>query len=126
MRRPASGSSTGPSSPPGPSPRCAWKPAAIPDDHALLAEVDDLRRTDPDVARWWNDHTVRDYASMPKRIAHPDAGLLDFAIEIVTAPHIPDQHIVVYTVEPNSPTARMLPILAGWTTVTDTAPAPHD
>jgi transcriptional regulator with XRE-family HTH domain len=97
-----------------------------PDDRKLLAEVDDLRRTDPDVARWWNDHTVRDYASTPKRIAHPDVGLLDFGIEIVTAPHVPDQHLVVYTVEPNSPTAQMLPILASWATVTSTAPAPHD
>jgi transcriptional regulator with XRE-family HTH domain len=95
-----------------------------PDDRILLAEVDDLRRTDPDVARWWNDHTVRDYASTPKRIAHPEAGLLDFGIEIVTAPHIPDQHLVVYTVEPNSSTARILPILASWATAPSTAPRP--
>lgn len=87
-----------------------------PDDRKLLDAVDELRRTDPDVARWWNDHTVRDYASTPKHIEHPDAGSLDFDIEIVTAPHVPDQHLVVYTVEPNSPTARMLPILASWAT----------
>jgi hypothetical protein len=46
-----------------------------------------LRRTDPDVARWWDDHTVRDYASVRKRIAHPAAGPLDFNIEVITAPH---------------------------------------
>lgn len=67
-----------------------------------------------DVARWWVDHTVRDYASVPKRIQHPTAGTLSFDIEIVTAPHEPDQTLVVYTTEPDSPTARLLPILASW------------
>lgn len=85
-----------------------------PDDQRLLAAVRDLRRTDPDVARWWDDHTVRDYASVPKRIAHPEAGPLDFDIEIVTAPHVSDQHLIVYTAEPDSSTARLLPILASW------------
>jgi transcriptional regulator with XRE-family HTH domain len=85
-----------------------------PDDRRLISAVDDLRRTDPDVARWWNDHAVRDYASVHKHIAHPDAGTLDFNIEIVIAPHEPDQHLVVYTVDPDSSTARLLPILASW------------
>jgi transcriptional regulator with XRE-family HTH domain len=70
-----------------------------PDDERLAAEVASLRRTDPDVARWWDDHTVRDYASVRKHISHPQAGPLDFNVEIVTAPHVPDQHLVVYTVE---------------------------
>jgi transcriptional regulator with XRE-family HTH domain len=87
-----------------------------PEDHRLAATMEQLRRADQDVARWWDDHTVRDYASVRKRIAHPDAGLLDFDIEIVTAPHVPDQHLVVYTAEPDSATARMLPLLASWVT----------
>lgn len=85
-----------------------------PNDRRLIATVNELRRTDPDVSRWWDDHTVRDYASVSKRIAHPHAGLLDFDIEIVTAPHQPDQHLVVYTVQPHCATARLLPILASW------------
>ncbi|MFF7678502.1 hypothetical protein [Actinacidiphila glaucinigra] len=40
-------------------------------------------------------------------------------IEIVCAPNEPDQRLVVYTCYPDSTTARVLPILAGWTT------APH-
>lgn len=97
-----------------------------PEDRRLMAEVDDLRRTDPDVARWWDDHTVRDYASVAKRIAHPEAGLLDFHIEIVAAPHAPDQHLVVYTAEPGSSTARMLPLLASWAVPADTPTGPRD
>jgi hypothetical protein len=85
-----------------------------PNDRRLLEAVADLRRADPDVARWWDDHAVRDYTSVTKRIAHPEAGILVFRIEIVVAPHDPDQHLIVYTTEPDSPTAQLLPILASW------------
>ncbi len=89
-----------------------------PDDRVLTELINDLRATDVDVARWWDDHTVRDYASVAKRIHHPTAGPLSFDIEIVCAPHQPDQHLVVYTAQPDSPTARVLPILASWNTDT--------
>ena len=85
-----------------------------PDDQRLVSAVERLRRADPDVARWWDDHGVRDYASVRKRIAHPLAGPLDFSIEVITAPHLPDQRLVVYTAEPDSATARALPFLASW------------
>ncbi|MEU1532891.1 helix-turn-helix domain-containing protein [Streptomyces fagopyri] len=85
-----------------------------PYDNRLAALVDELRTTDGDVARWWDDHTVRDYASVTKRVRHPDAGPMSFDIEIVCAPHEPDQRLVVYTTEPGSPTSRVLPLLAGW------------
>jgi len=85
-----------------------------PEDRLLAAAVEELRRTDPDAARWWDDHTVRGYASVRKQIAHPQAGPLHFNIEIVTAPHVPDQHLVVYTAEPDSATAQALPFLASW------------
>ncbi|TDD61863.1 XRE family transcriptional regulator [Kribbella antibiotica] len=85
-----------------------------PHDRQLVALIDELRATDCDVARWWDDHAVRDYASVAKYIQHPDAGPLRFDIEIVASPQEPDQTLVVYTAEPGSATARMLPILASW------------
>jgi transcriptional regulator with XRE-family HTH domain len=85
-----------------------------PDDHALTALIDELRTTDADAARWWDDHAVRDYASTSKRIDHPSIGLLSFDVESVAAPHEPDQILVVYTAQPDSETARLLPILASW------------
>ncbi|POX57861.1 transcriptional regulator [Streptomyces sp. Ru62] len=91
--------------------------ARRPHDHRLTALMDELRTTDRDVAQWWDDHTVRDYASVNKRIQHPTAGPMSFDIEIVCAPHEPDQRLVVYTTEPDSPTARVLPILASWNAV---------
>jgi len=87
-----------------------------PEDGRLTALVSELRAADADVARWWDDDGVRDHTSVAKRIAHPTAGPLVFDIEAVSAPHEPDQRLVVYTVEPDSPTARVLPILAGWGT----------
>ena len=56
----------------------------------------------------------RDHASVAKWIAHPTAGLLSFDIEIVGAPQAPDQRLVVYTSQPDSPTRRVLPLLASW------------
>ena len=85
-----------------------------PHDHLLQALVAELRAADPDVEQWWEDHSVRDYASVAKRIRHPVAGDLRFDIEIVGAPQEPDQRLVVYTAEPGSRTAGLLPILASW------------
>lgn len=88
--------------------------ARHPDDRRLRDLIEDLRAADSDVARWWDDHRVRDYTSVAKRISHPEAGLLSFDIEIVRAPHDPDQHLVVYTAQPDSRTAQLLPLLRGW------------
>ena len=86
-----------------------------PDDVQLRHLVDELREADEDVARWWDDQGVRDYASVPKQINHPVAGPLSFDIELVEAANLPDQHLIVYTVQPGSATARALPLLASWT-----------
>jgi len=98
-----------------------WESGRRPYDRRLSALVAELRRTDPDVERWWTDHGVRDYASVAKQIRHPDAGDLTFDIEIVGAPKEPDQRLVVYTAEPRSRTVDLLPMLAGLTDVTAAA-----
>lgn len=91
-----------------------------PDDRALARLVEELRRGDPDVAQWWDDQRVTFRTSVTKHIAHPTAGALSFGIESLVGPHDPEQRLVVYTVEPDSPTARVLPMLASWT-----SPAPR-
>lgn len=84
-----------------------------PHDQRLTALIQELC-ADEDVARWWDDHAVRDYASVAKRIRHPMAGDLSFDIEMVSPPQDPDQRLVIYTTEPDSQTSRLLPILASW------------
>lgn len=94
-----------------------------PFDRRLQRLIDELRAADEDFARWWDDHGVLDYTSVAKRIAHPEFGELAFDIEIVGAPHDPDQRLVVYTVPPHSPTAEVLPLLASWSGSTVGAPS---
>lgn len=93
-----------------------------PGDARLRRLVAEVSAADDDVARWWDDQGVRDYASVAKRIRHPALGDLEFGIEIVTGPADPEQRLVVYTVEAGSETARTLPILASWEA--DRQPAP--
>ena len=89
-----------------------------PDDRRLAALVNELRSRDTDVARWWNDQRVTFRTSVTKHIEHPTAGPLHFGIESVVGPHDPDQRLVVYTVEPGSATAAVLPMLASWSSAT--------
>jgi transcriptional regulator with XRE-family HTH domain len=93
--------------------------ARTPHDRRLLDLIAELRAADPDVARWWEDHAVRDATSVTKLIRHPDAGDLAFGIEVLAAPWEPLQQLVVYTVQPDSPTARVLPMLASWNLLDD-------
>lgn len=85
-----------------------------PGDRQLAALVAELREKDADVAAWWEDHRVTDQTSVPKQIAHPVVGPLSFDIEMVSTPHDPEQRLIIYTVEPDSPTARALPLLEAW------------
>lgn len=96
-----------------------------PDDRRLAELVADLRRRDLDVARWWDDQRVTFRTSVTKRITHPAAGPLEFGIESVVGPHDPEQTLVVYTSEPDSPTARVLPMLAAWGAEPSRAGAPR-
>lgn len=96
-----------------------------PDDKLLAELVEELRAADADVARWWDDQGVTDRTSVTKTVAHPQAGPLSFGIEALTTPHDTEQRLVVYTVESDSPTARVLPLLARWGLDTSSAtPSP--
>jgi transcriptional regulator with XRE-family HTH domain len=95
-----------------------------PHDRRLLTLIDDLRVSDADFACWWDDFGVRDYTSVAKRIQHPLAGELSFDIEIISAPHQADQRLIVYTAEPDSPTMKVLPLLASWEGTSSPASTP--
>ncbi len=85
--------------------------ARHPHDRDTRRMIAELRASDPLIAAWWDDHEVRDYASVRKHLRHPIAGDLHFDIEILAAPHDAHQRLIVYTCPPGSPTARLLPIL---------------
>jgi transcriptional regulator with XRE-family HTH domain len=93
-----------------------------PHDRRLLTLIDELHAKDADFASWWEDFGVRDYTSVAKRIQHPLAGELSFDIEIISAPHQADQRLIIYTAEPDSPTMKLLPLLASWKTASSPTP----
>ncbi|WP_306205300.1 helix-turn-helix transcriptional regulator [Actinoplanes sp. RD1] len=85
-----------------------------PHDRKLATLIEDLRAGSAQVSQWWTDQTVTDRSSVVKHLVHPAAGLLEFAIEAVALPHAPDQRLIVYTCEPDSSTARVLPFVRSW------------
>jgi PAS domain-containing protein len=95
-----------------------------PGDQQLRSLIDELRAAEPAVARWWDDQRVTDRTSLTKEIDHPEVGRLVFGVEAAAAPHNADQRLVVYTVEPGSPTARILPLLASWAASSDAKAGP--
>ncbi|GAA1643803.1 helix-turn-helix transcriptional regulator [Actinoplanes couchii] len=95
-----------------------------PDDRRLAELIAQLRTGSEELAGWWDDQGVTDRTSVEKVISHPSAGRLRFHIEAVTVPHHPEQRLVVYTVEPGSPTAKVLPLLGNWGADDNAAPQP--
>ena len=85
-----------------------------PGDAKLTALVDRLRAEHDEVEAWWADQAVRDYASVPKVIDQPVVGRMRFDVEIVEQAGQPDQRLVVYTAEPDGPTAQALAFLGSW------------
>ncbi|GAA1458511.1 helix-turn-helix domain-containing protein [Williamsia maris] len=88
--------------------------ARRPHDPVLAALIEELRVSEPQFAQWWDDHEVLEFERTIKVIQHPSAGTMQFGIEFLCTPGNPDQSLIVYTVEPDSTTARVLPILASW------------
>ncbi|WP_305785202.1 helix-turn-helix transcriptional regulator [Symbioplanes lichenis] len=91
-----------------------YETGRYPQDRRLGALIEELRAGSSLVAGWWTDQTVTDRTSVTKRLDHPAAGVLEFGIESVCLPHCADQRLVVYTAEPGSVTARMLPLVRSW------------
>lgn len=96
-----------------------------PHDAELRQLVRELREADPQLAAWWNDHGVREFASARKTVRHPIVGDLVFSLDIVSSPRDPDQRLVVYTVEPGSPTESALAAVQVPPRVARDTPRPH-
>ncbi len=71
--------------------------AKYPDDPRLQAVIARLRAGNRDFATWWDDHTVDERSSGVKRVAHPAAGVLTVAYDVLTAPGAAEQRLVVLT-----------------------------
>jgi transcriptional regulator with XRE-family HTH domain len=86
-----------------------------PDDRRLADLVGELTLRCPEFTGWWNDHKVLRRTHGSKSYVHPEVGELHFAYESLQPPGDPEQTLCVYNVEPGSPTADALRLLASWT-----------
>ncbi len=87
-------------------------------DPKLAELVGDLAVRDPDFRQWWAEHDVylREHGS--KRYHHPIVGDLELGYEAMTPVGEPDLVFGTHTVEPKSPSAEALALLAHWSTTT--------
>ncbi|GAA4610190.1 hypothetical protein GCM10023195_41620 [Actinoallomurus liliacearum] len=86
------------------------------DDPELAALVGELSVKSEDFRRWWADHNVKDKSNGRKVLHHPLVGDLVLDYESLRLPDDPDQVLVTYTVEANSPSETNLRLLASWNT----------
>ncbi|MEW2291023.1 helix-turn-helix transcriptional regulator [Streptomyces sp. NPDC047841] len=85
-----------------------------PHDPALAELVGELSVQDEDFRRWWADHDVFQRTHGTKLFHHPVVGDLVLGYEAFTPADDPEQTLGVSTVEPGSPSAERLKLLAGW------------
>ena len=85
-----------------------------PGDRRLAALVGELSIASTSFRRLWARHDILEHTNGPKLVRHPIAGELVFTYEILTMPDDPDQLLSTLTVEPGSPTAERLQMLASW------------
>jgi transcriptional regulator with XRE-family HTH domain len=86
--------------------------ARFPDDTELAELVQELLDGSPAFRRCWERQDVFEKTAGTKVVEHPDAGRLELSYESFEITEAPGQVLIVYTAEPDSPTADRLELLA--------------
>lgn len=86
-----------------------------PDDPQLTALVGELSIHDTQFRRWWAAHHVAARRVGTKTLHHPLVGDLHLDWDTLTCAADPDQQLITWTTEPDTPTNDRLRILASWT-----------
>ena len=87
-----------------------------PYDRGLTDLVGELSTRSTQFAGWWATHTVKFHRTSTKKPHHSAIGDLKVTGEAVELPGDPGLRIVIYTVEPASPSEQALAFLASWST----------
>lgn len=87
-----------------------------PYDKALSDLVGELSTRSDLFRRLWAAHDVRFHRTGRKNLHHPVAGDLDLTYEAFELPSEAGLTMLVYTAEPDTPTAQALDFLASWAT----------
>jgi len=88
--------------------------ARQPHNQALAEVIGQLSTRSDQFRVRWARHDVRAHTTGRKRVHHPVAGPLELSFEVLTPAADDDQVLVVYGVEPGSPSQDALRLLAGW------------
>ncbi|WP_232376320.1 helix-turn-helix transcriptional regulator [Amycolatopsis aidingensis] len=83
-----------------------------PADRVLGERINEFAAHSPDFAAGWRDHDVRPVPTLRKRLRHPRLGELELDRQTLLLPGT-DLQLVMYTVEPGSPSATALARLGG-------------
>ena len=85
-----------------------------PQDPALAALIGELSMRDPDFRTWWAGYQVRGPRGLRKTYRHPVAGTLTLDVQQFTVDTHPDQWLIAYTAEPDTPSSERLEFLLRW------------
>ncbi|MBO1413137.1 transcriptional regulator, partial [Streptomyces sp. FH025] len=85
-----------------------------PDDPHLATLVGQLCLVSEEFRRMWADHPVADKTSGHKLFRHPVVGLLDLAYDTLRPADDPDQALITYTPDPDTPSDDALRLLLSW------------
>ncbi|MEU3522107.1 helix-turn-helix transcriptional regulator [Streptomyces sp. NPDC006654] len=96
-----------------------------PEDPQLASLIGELSMKSEDFRRWWAEHPVQDKTSGTRRFRHPVVGDLELAYETLRAADDPDQALITYAAEPDSPSHDGLRMLLAWA-IDAPSPMPDD
>lgn len=88
--------------------------ARYPGDRRLTALVDELSARDAQFRQWWTEHDVAARGKGTKKLRHPVVGELTLDWDTLTCATDPEQHIIVWTAAPGSPSHDGLRLLSSW------------
>jgi transcriptional regulator with XRE-family HTH domain len=97
-----------------------------PYDGALTHLVGELSTRSDEFAAWWATHIVKFHRTATKSFRHSVIGELELTGEAVELPGDPGMRMIVYTVEPGSPSEQALAFLSSWSGPgSDAVPSKH-
>lgn len=85
-----------------------------PHDRAMQDLVGELSTRSELFRRLWGAHDVRTHGAGTKRFNHPVVGEVVLAYEELAVTADPGQILMIYTAEPDSPSADRLKLLSSW------------
>ncbi|MDT0317852.1 helix-turn-helix transcriptional regulator [Streptomyces millisiae] len=88
--------------------------AQDPYDRELIEIVGTLTTRSEEFSALWASHDVLRHRSGTKLLTHPDVGDLEFGYESFELSADPGLVMLVFTVEPGSPTAEAIRLLGSW------------